>query len=651
MSATEPHRVLQATPPLPRWFWLLPLLAALLWFPIDPFWASDDFFALHYAQDPARAFADLTHWQYGAQDLWFFWRPLITLSFCADAAIGGGAPFWAHLSNVLAHGLCALMAGLLLRRLLSDGLAFAGAALWAILPGHAGTIAWAVGRVDGHTTVWILLSVLLFVRWCEGKSAGRTASVIAMLLALASKELAFAVAPLCSLLGLALRRPWHAAWPHWALLAATIAFRLVVLGRFGGYAGTTWDAGAMASGFASFTADLLQPWRWQQPTRLLALGESGSLALQWLGWLPALVAAAWCLRPCRLRATAVALCWFAIASVPVAGFFASADNPHNLRYFYLASIALCALLVAAGRAATVLAFLFLAPTFAIARFDQHRADVESASIHRELVRATEGQAGDWYAAGLPHGNWQGTVVQMHFGIDRMLLPPFAERKVRLRAHRPLLDTDTALRLEDDQRVPIAIPNAHTMWFRDGSIAASVPEQRLPELPISVEWRALPTADGATAWTDATATGLDLSSERMQALKDGGDPSLGRGIAARLRTPGVMPKAYRVTVFTSTGYLCTIVQPDAGAGPDGTLDLLRWFATAECAREPNRYLLRLLEVPTIVDIEPSFPFLVEAGTVQDGNFVATHRARQLPQLRMDRGYPGVVRRMLGIDRGK
>ena len=84
---------------------------------------------------------------------------------------------------------------------------------------------------------------------------------------------------------------------------------------------------------------------------------------------------------------------------------------------------------------------------------------------------------------------------------------------------------------------------------------------------------------------------------------------------------------------------------------GARQARRWFATAECAREPNRYLLRLLEVPTIVDIEPSFPFLVEAGTVQDGNFVATHRARQLPQLRMDRGYPGVVRRMLGIDRGK
>lgn len=649
MSTTEPFRVLSAAPPLPRWFWSLPLLAVLLWFPVDPFWASDDFFALHYAQDPARAFADVVGWQYGAQDLWFFWRPLITLSFCLDAAIGGGAPFWAHVSNVLAHGLCVLMAGLLLRRLLPDGAAFAGALLWAILPGHAGTIAWAVGRVDGHTTVWILLSVLLFVRWCEGKSAGRTASVLAMFLALASKELAFAVAPLCALLGIALRRPWHATWPHWTLLAAVIAFRVFVLGRFGGYAGTTWDAGAMANGFFTFTADMFNPWRCQGHMRLEAMLGAWAPLLYWIGWLPAILAALSCLRPKRLPAMAVVIGWFGIASVPVAGFFASADNHHNLRYFYLASIALCAFLVAGGRMATVLAFVFLAPTFAIARFDQHCADVESANIHRELVRATEGQTGDWYAAGLPHGNWQGTVVQLHFGIDRMLQPPFAERTVRLRAHRPLLDTDTALRLDDDERIPIAIPNAHTMLFRDGTITASVPEKPLPELPLAIEWRALPATNPTGPWTDATTTGLDLASDRMQALKDGGDPSLARGIAARLRTPGVQPKAYRMTVFTSTGYLCTILQPDAAAGPDGTLDLLRWFASAECAREPNRYLLRLLEVPTIVDLEPNFPLLVEAGSVVDSQFVPSHRARQLPLLRFDRGYPGVVRRMLGIDR--
>ena len=33
------------TPP-ERWFWSLPLLVLLAWFPIAPYWASDDFFAL-----------------------------------------------------------------------------------------------------------------------------------------------------------------------------------------------------------------------------------------------------------------------------------------------------------------------------------------------------------------------------------------------------------------------------------------------------------------------------------------------------------------------------------------------------------------------------------------------------------------------------
>ena len=36
---------------MPRWFWLLPALAAALWWPLWPYYASDDFIAVAYAQD------------------------------------------------------------------------------------------------------------------------------------------------------------------------------------------------------------------------------------------------------------------------------------------------------------------------------------------------------------------------------------------------------------------------------------------------------------------------------------------------------------------------------------------------------------------------------------------------------------------------
>jgi len=649
MRASDPIRKVVAAPSLPHWFWFLPLLAIVLWWPIDAFWASDDFFALHYAQDRAHALADFTGWQYGAEDLWFFWRPLITLSFHLDVLLAGGNPFWAHLENVLAHGACVLLAGLLWRRVLSNGLAFAAALLWSIMPGHTGTIAWAVGRVDGHTTVWILLSLLMFVRWCEGKDRTRAFSLIAMLLALASKELAFAVAPLCTVIGFAIRRSWLAAFPHWLLLGAVIAFRIGVLGRFGGYLETAFDPLPMAYGYLDYIGNVLNPWRWHN----LAVTEStigaAADALRWLGFLPALIALWFCLRRKSAPLVALSLCLFAIASVPIAGFFASSENPHNLRYFYLASLALTGLLVAFGRVAVVIAFAAFAPAFMLARLDQHYADAESAEMHRKLVRQTDGQQGLWFAAGLPHSNNIGNVVQMHFGIDRMLRPPFADGQAKLYAHRPLLNEWNALSLHDQSDQPIAVPGAHTVLFRSADLLVTVPELPMQELPIKAEWRT--TAQNSSQpgpWLDVTATGLDLSSARMQQLKDGGDKAVGSGIEARLVTPSIRPAAYRVTIFTANGYLCSVVPADASSeGTDGTIDLLRFFRDTQCV--PLGYLLRLLEVPTIVDLTPSFPVLIEAGRIRNDQFVPTHRARTLPVMHFDRGYPAVVRRMLGIDR--
>ncbi|MBM4063959.1 MAG: hypothetical protein FJ265_23105, partial [Planctomycetes bacterium] len=162
-------------PPVPRWFWLLPLLAIAAWWPIGPAWQSDDFLALHYAQDLRRALHDFAGPQYGATDIWLFYRPLITLSFWFDQQLGGAGPFVSHLANVFAHGVNALLAGLLWRRVLPDGRAFAAGLWWALLPGHAGTIAWAVGRVDGHTTVWCLAALLFAVRHAERRARGARA--------------------------------------------------------------------------------------------------------------------------------------------------------------------------------------------------------------------------------------------------------------------------------------------------------------------------------------------------------------------------------------------------------------------------------------------------------------------------------------------
>ena len=56
----------------------------------------------------------------------------------------------------------------------------------------------------------------------------------------------------------------------------------------------------------------------------------------------------------------------------------------------------------------------------------------------------------------------------------------------------------------------------------------------------------------------------------------------------------------------------------------------------------------LTVPTTLDLNPSFPTLIEAGAfdLERGVFQPTHRARRLIRLRFDRGYPAWRRRCMG-----
>jgi hypothetical protein len=122
---------------MPRWFWLLPALAAAAWWPDAPYWQSDDFLAIQYANNGARVLADFAGPQYGATDVWSFWRPLITASFWLDQQLGGPFPPVSHVSNVLAHALSALLVAAVWRRFLRPASAFVGALLWALLPSTA----------------------------------------------------------------------------------------------------------------------------------------------------------------------------------------------------------------------------------------------------------------------------------------------------------------------------------------------------------------------------------------------------------------------------------------------------------------------------------------------------------------------------------
>ncbi|MGB3967796.1 MAG: hypothetical protein WBO45_13775, partial [Planctomycetota bacterium] len=130
-------------PPLPRWFWLLPVIALAAWWPIDPAWQSDDYLALHYVQDGRAVLRDFVGPQYGATGVWSFYRPLITASFWFEHLLAGASPLLSHASNAAAHALSALLLALIWRRFLGTGAAWLAGLCWAVSPTHVGAIAWA----------------------------------------------------------------------------------------------------------------------------------------------------------------------------------------------------------------------------------------------------------------------------------------------------------------------------------------------------------------------------------------------------------------------------------------------------------------------------------------------------------------------------
>lgn len=615
---------------MPRWFWLLPILTLVAWFPIDPYWASDDFFALHWARDFGNVLRDFTGPWYGAEDLFFFYRPLITLSLWLELQVAGAHPFLAHFDNVLAHAASAMLVGCLWRRWLSDGYAFAAGLVWSLSPTHVGAIAWAIARTDGFSCLFALSSALLFCRFLEGSSR-RAASLLAFALALCCKETVLPVPALLALVAFARATQGGAAaraiaaaratWPHFALLAAYLGWRLLCLGRMGGYDAATYDALPMALGLADYAGGLANPLSWVpmlSDGRLLPLP---AWAIATVGFVPAALGVAFCLRPARVGALAGSLAWFLCASVPMASFFAQSDNHHNLRYFCLAFAGLAGLVAAGGRVAVAIALACACAGLFVVRIEQAGADKQSRDMHEQLLRMQDdGMPFPWFVAGLPHQSANGVALQLHFGIDRLLEPPFGssygKAMGKIFAHRPTFAVPGAVDLAGLDGVPVVPPLGTTMMFAGSDILTTVQARDIAELPLQC-----PEV-------------VDCTSPALYRLNDGSAP-------VRIATPGVRTQAMRLTFFTASGYLGALVPNHAPEGsPDGLVDLLTFFQQAQW--KPGNELIRGLEPSTIMDLVPEFPALIEGGTFADGAFTPTHRARRMVTFRFDRGLPKVMR---------
>jgi hypothetical protein len=608
---------------LPRPWLLFALVLAAVW-PFESWWLSDDLVAVHHASDPGRALADFAGNQYGLDGVVWFYRPLITLSFWFDQLVGGGpAPLVAHLSNALAHALSAVLVGTVAARFVGPLRGWLAGLLWALAPGQAGAVFWAVGRVDSHTMVWSGLCCLLFLRHLDGRPGSRLPALAALLLALCSKEQAIVLPGVLALLAFGSAPPGGRvrdalrSWPAFALVGAYLGFRLWLFGRLGGYGAAAIDPAAAAAGLGESTLTLFNPLR-----RLggsFAADELGATLPAFgraLGFAPLALALGWVLWRRRFGLLAASAVGFVGLALPALPFWALTGGVESLRYFYASSAACAVLLAAAGPLPAVLALL----VFALPALEQRRdwtgawRDVEA--IHRGLIEDRTALPGaEIFVAGLPRQNSRGTVVELHLGVDRLLQPPFVADEPRVcRALRPLSQREDALRLPYGDGVGLPF-DAPTLGFEGPAVRALLPPARLPDAPLEL----------VGLETVATADLLDLHEGRK---------------SARILVRGVRAERFRVSLFTAGGYLSVEVEDRAAAGAaDGAIDLRELlvgrFVTTPGADQAH--LLFALAVATSLDLEPVFPVLVEA--LRDG--APTHANRRPLRLRFDRGLDAFV----------
>ncbi|MFN0149691.1 MAG: tetratricopeptide repeat protein [bacterium] len=176
------------------------------------------------------------------------YRPIATLSFIANRAASGDAPWAFHATNLALHAINTLLVAALARRLLVRGgfdaqcasaASVAGALLFAVHPAQVEAVAGiAAGRAELLSLLFVLAALVVSLReriapWSRAVALGAF-----YLIALLSKESALVLPALLLVLHGRTRaenalRLWHLA-PCALALAAYIALRHAALGRIGG---------------------------------------------------------------------------------------------------------------------------------------------------------------------------------------------------------------------------------------------------------------------------------------------------------------------------------------------------------------------------------------------------------------------------------
>jgi tetratricopeptide (TPR) repeat protein len=250
----------------------------------------------------------------------FYHRPVLSLSLLADTVIGGGAPWFYHLSSILLHILaCCLFLWLLLQAGHKKEPAFLLALIIGVHPALVQAVAWVPGRNDILLAVFLLFTALGLFRYFRGGSwIWLAASSLSYLLGLFTKETAvifLLILPPWALMNGIKHSRGKAFITGAALLGLSVFWFIVrqlsAAGRTGGDIPIREGLKYAGKGFLSYTGKVVLPFNLSLvPDHLDVNVFPGLVAIA------VLVLVFWRLRSVRPQGLFLGLLWYVLFLIP-----------------------------------------------------------------------------------------------------------------------------------------------------------------------------------------------------------------------------------------------------------------------------------------------------------------------------------------------
>ncbi len=162
-----------------------------------------------------------------------YYRPVVTLTLYGTFLLAEYDPLPYHVVNVLIHCFCGILVYQLARRLLNGTLAaWTALFLFCVLPVHADTIFWIVGRTDSVCALFYLSALLLFLAYRARPSPELLAGAgLCSLLGFFSKEMALSL-PVALLILFNHDRSVRSATARKALVCCVVALGIYLCVRW-----------------------------------------------------------------------------------------------------------------------------------------------------------------------------------------------------------------------------------------------------------------------------------------------------------------------------------------------------------------------------------------------------------------------------------